>query len=67
MILIALTLIYFLSLVAVFIINESVNDWDYLPGYIIYVILAPVTLPITILTLVAYLTYNKYIKPRIIK
>ena len=67
MILIALTLIYFLSLIAVFIINESVNNWNYLPGYIIYVILAPVTLPVTILTLVAYLTYNKHIKPRFIE
>ena len=67
MILIELTLIYFLSLIVVFILHESAKDWDYLPGYIIYVILAPVTLPVTILALVAYLTYNKYIKPRIIK
>lgn len=68
MVLIALILIYFLSLIVVFIINEHIKDWNYyLPGYIIYVMLAPVTLPVTILALVAYLTYNKYIKPRVIK
>ena len=67
MTLIILILIYFLSLVTVFMINEKLDDWDYLPAYAIYVILAPVTLPVAVLALVAYLTYNKYIKPRIIK
>ena len=67
MTLIILILIFFLSLVTVFMINEKLDDWDYLPGYIIYVILAPVTLPVAVLAFAAYRVFNKYIKPRITK
>ena len=67
MTLIILILIYFLSLVTVFMINEKLDDWDYLPAYAIYVILAPVTLPVAVLTFAAYRVFNKYIKPRITK
>lgn len=67
MTLIIVILIYFLSLVTVFMINEKVDDWEYAPAYAIYVLLAPVSLPIVVLTFVAYKVFNKYIKPRITK
>ena len=67
MTLIILILIYFLSLVTVFMINEKVGDWGYLEAYAIYVLLAPVSLPVVVLTFAAYKVFNKYIKPRITK
>lgn len=67
MTLIILILIYFLSIVTVFVINEKVGDWEYLPAYAIYVVLAPISLPVVVLIFAAYKVFNKYIKPRIIK
>ena len=67
MTLIILILIYFLSLLTVFMINEKVDDWEYLSAYIIYVMLAPISLPVAVLTFAAYKVFNKYIKPRITK
>ena len=67
MTLIILILVYFLSLLTVFVINEKVDDWGYLPAYAIYVFLAPISLPVAVLIFAAYKVFNKYIKPRIAK
>lgn len=65
---ILLIIMYFSAMVAVFIINDKiVRDWDYVPGYAIYVVLAPITFPITVLLYLAYKLYTKLIKPRIDK
>ena len=59
---------YFSAMVVVFIVNDKlVRDWDYTPSYAIYVVLAPATLPITVLIYLAYKFYTKLIKPRINK
>ena len=61
-------ILYFSAMVVVFIVNDKlVRDWDYTPGYVFYVVLAPATLPVTILLYLAYQCYTKLIKPRIIK
>ena len=63
-----LAISYFSSMIVVFIINDKlVHDWDYIPGYAIYVVLAPVTFPVTVLLYLAYKLYTKLIKPRIDK
>ena len=55
-------------MVVVFIVNDKlVRDWDYIPGYAIYVVLAPATFPVTVLLYLAYKLYTKLIKPRIDK
>ena len=59
---------YFFAMIVVFIINDKlVHDWDYIPGYAIYVVLAPATFPVTVLLYLAYKLYTKFIKPRIDK
>ena len=63
-----LIVMHFSAMVVVFIINDKiVRDWDYAPGYAIYVVLAPITFPITVLLYLAYKLYAKFIKPRIDK
>ena len=63
-----LAISYFSAMVVVFIVNDKlVRDWDYIPGYVFYVILAPATFPVTVLLYLAYKLYTKLIKPRIDK
>ena len=63
-----LVILYFSAMIVVFIVNDKlVRDWDYIPGYAIYVVLAPATLPVTVLLYLAYRLYTRLIKPRIDK
>ena len=63
-----LAISYFSAMIVVFIINDKlVHDWNYIPGYAIYVVLAPATFPVTVLLYLAYKLYTKLIKPRIDK
>lgn len=63
-----LLIVYFIAIVTVFAVNDKyIKDWDWIPGYFFYVLLAPITLPIGLITYLAYLCYTKLIKPRIDK
>ena len=63
-----LAISYFSAMVVIFIVNDNlIRDWDYIPGYAIYAVLAPATFPVTVLLYLAYKLYTKLIKPRIIK
>ena len=59
---------YFTATVIVFTVNDKyINDWEWLPGYGFYILLAPITLPLSIFIYLAYKCYTKLIKPRINK
>ena len=61
-------ILYFVATVTVLAVNDKyIKDWDWIPGYCIYVLLAPITLPISLIIYLAYLCYTKLIKPRIDK
>ena len=62
------TILYFVATVTVLAVNDKyIKDLDWIPGYCFYVLLAPITLPISLFIYLAYQCYTKLIKPRIIK
>jgi len=63
-----LVCLYFIAIVIVYAVNDNIlKDWEWLPGYAIYVVVAPVSVPVTFLIYLAYKFYTKLIKPRINK
>lgn len=63
-----LTILYFIALLMMFVINDKwVKDWAWWPGYAVCVLLAPISVPIVTIVYAAYAFYTKLIKPRINK
>ena len=61
-------ILYFVATVTVLAVNDKyIKDLDWIPGYGLYILLAPVTLPISLFIYLAYQCYTKFIKPRIDK
>lgn len=59
---------YFAATVSIIAIDDKfIKNLDWLPFYGLYIVLAPITLPATLLVYFAYKFYNKLIKPRIDK
>ena len=61
-------IIYFVATVVVLAVNDKyIKDWDWIPGYCFYILLAPITIPLSLFIYLAYACYTKFIKPRIDK
>jgi len=58
---------YFIATIIIFAIHDKQNDWDLLPPYVLFIILAPVSVPVSFFVYLAYKFYTKLIKPRINK
>ena len=59
---------YFVATVVVLAVNDKyIKDLDWIPGYCFYILLAPITIPLSLFIYLAYACYTKFIKPRIDK
>ena len=62
-----LMLVYFIAAVMMFAAQDIIDDWKWFPAYSIYILLAPITVPVTFFIYLAYTFYRIIIKQRINK
>ena len=67
MTIVLLVFVYFIAAVVMFAAQDRINDWEWLPAYGIYILLAPITVPVTFFIYLAYKFYRIIIKQRINK